>query len=1425
MAALEHIEKLHFRYRNLLESHAITQTFTLLPQDLYSIGIDDLRGVGMVDLVICGFPCNGFSNAGKGKGLNDKRSKVFFEMCRVMHLLEVVNEIPIPYIVENVVPGVGRYPHLTHHLDIVHYLIGDSIQVEAGHLGATGRRLRLFFTGAAEALQVTPDLVSAMVHSISPFPLADVQVLLDENHRVKECIKEDEFNEVGQPMRILPTLMSYENSFAYRTPGPGRLLNTLTGLTEEPSASEREKMLGFVSGCTSAPHISERDRREILGQCFEQHSLVFLIAVLRGIERLKASKEDLPVRLEFGSENVTPEKFKAARVFTPNVKSSRASQYNTFLEWTIAKGGGDTYIPRDMDFVNPTEYASIDETFDEKDEKNTGWRLGSQLDVQEKKSLKLLLDEFASSVFAFDMSQMGHYTDILFTIDTESNEPIYSKPHRLSGKEKEVMQNKIDELVAAGIVRPSSSQWASASLLPSKKDADGNFTDFRLVHDYRPLNIQTKPFYHMIPTVEDILTEIGESKANIYSLMDLRSAYFQCGIDPDHIHKTAFWGPEGLYEYLRMPQGVKNAPMHYQRIMQQVLEYKGAHEAMGGESKRSKIFLSNLKRLRAIDSKWKWTDEQVKLSLNKPFCRPYLDDIIVFSKNLFEMKLHLLWIWACLRTVNLKLHPHKCRIGTIKLDYLGHDLTPDGIGIQTRKVEAIQVIPPPTDISKVRAFCGIINYFRKLIPHLSHLSRPLNDLLKKDTPWEWTDVHQHAFESLKEALTTAPVLRHPDPDKHFYLHTDWSINGIGGVLLQEHEVDGEKLEFPVCYISRSTTSAEKNYSSYEGELSAVIHCVTSLRHLLLGRNFTIVTDCRPLHWVMQNHKLKGKLARWALILQEYLPFSVQHRPGTSNVIADALSRSPIASSPDDDSDTETTSSDQSIRMRTPLLSSSLSPPSTTKDPWEDPILLTALQTGNMPINLSPQEHSQLVRRMSRYRWEDGRLHHASADTNRLTEIPPPDKRFDIIESLHEQNGHFGVRRTISLVKLHYNWPGLYNDVAAAIQRCTTCDRIKASFTGTLSHMQPVPLNSLMYRWSCDLFGPLEATTLGNQYVMLCVEQFSKWAEAIPIPDKTSAETSRAFYENVLCRYGSCAEVCTDQGGEWGGDFRTLLEKNYIDHRTTSADHPQANGQVERLVQTVKKALRKALLDDPEKDWDDLLPRIMLAYRCSKQASLASFSPYFLLYGRNPLLPGVLPRKFQEVIDFSASPDRAATIIAQRAVILEEAIPLAFDNLLAAQHRDTLRYAYTRSGIYQPRLKKFEVGDFVYLRRARRYALHPANSRTILKVVQIKPSGVILLEGADNRQIEEHINNLAPCHLPDLVKPQDIPREFRSQDEQIDDIICDVCGRADDEPAMLLCDECNRGFHKYCLSPPLRRRPVGDWFCSEHESTRIPVYST
>jgi hypothetical protein len=236
---------------------------------------------------------------------------------------------------------------------------------------------------------------------------------------------------------------------------------------------------------------------------------------------------------------------------------------------------------------------------------------------------------------------------------------------------------------------------------------------------------------------------------------------------------------------------------------------------------------------------------------------------------------------------------------------------------------------------------------------------------------------------------------------------------------------------------------------------------------------------------------------------------------------------------------------------------------------------------------------------------------------------------------------------------------------------------------------------MFYMWGVDLCKMPFKSASENRYVVVTIENFSKWIELVPIPEKTSHYTAAAL-RGVLCRYGAPAEFLTDQDEEFQGEFAELLTKVLVDHRLTSRDHPQSNGLAERMVQTVKEALRKFVLKSNRHHWDLQLCWIAMGYRMSRQNSLAGYSPYFLLFGRWPIVGTAIKKVYSKVVDLD-DPKTWARVVEERAKLFEWEMPIAFQNLAIAQHHDTLRYAHTRVGDYKPKLKWFEAGDLVYLK--------------------------------------------------------------------------------------------------------------------------------
>jgi hypothetical protein len=484
------------------------------------------------------------------------------------------------------------------------------------------------------------------------------------------------------------------------------------------------------------------------------------------------------------------------------------------------------------------------------------------------------------------------------------------------------------------------------------------------------------------------------------------------------------------------------------------------------------------------------------------------------------------------------------------------------------------------------------------------------------------------------------------------------------------------------------------------------------------------------------------------------------------------------------------------------------------DVWEDEATMHLLRNGTHLPNSSDAEQRRAGRRAGSYSMQGGALYRVFNDSkSRL--VPKPPDRLDLIRRTHEEIWHFGIRRTSALLLTQHWWYGMYRDVENFVRHCEHCDRVNTSFATPQPDLHPLPVQGLFYRWGVDLCGPLPATKTGNVYVMICVEHFSKYTVLVPLPDKEAGTTSFAYLHHVLGRFGASAEVCTDGGTEWKGPFAQLLLDSLIDHRQTSPNHPQANGLAERVVQTCKRALRRMARQRAEgRNWDELLPYVMLGYNCSTHKS-TGFSPYLILHGVEPTIPPAIKPRFDAPVSFDGEELAAASILA-RADAMRQRMAIAGENLLIAQHRDTLRYAALRGGGYHPKLREFDVGDYVYYRNtSSRTTLDPPAQPTILRVIEVRPSGILVLEGHCGQTLKSHVKDCAPCHLPIRDEVVD-PRVARPSAT----LSCQTCRSPKGEEWMLLCDSCGTGWHTYCLRPALKQIPEGTWVCPNCTSKGI-----
>ena len=455
-------------------------------------------------------------------------------------------------------------------------------------------------------------------------------------------------------------------------------------------------------------------------------------------------------------------------------------------------------------------------------------------------NLKIVLEQYADLFVG--KSQPVKATDQLTpaTIET-TGPPIRQRSYRLPMAKQECVEKEVSEMLKDGIIRPSDSPWASPIVLVGKKDGSTRFCV-----DYRKLNAVTTQDAHPLPHIQEIFDNLRGAK--IFSTLDLKSGYWQIPVDKASIPKTAFTCHLGLFEFVRMPFGLTNAPAIFQRAMTKALQ-----------------------------------------GLVGKICMVYIDDIIVYSQNEKQHAKDLEAVFQRLKQFGLQLKPSKCEIGKDQLDLLGYIISAQGIQPQPEKIEAISQMEPPTTVKGVQSFMGMVNYYRQFIPNMAEISAPLTNLTKKYVRFEWTLECQEAFEQLKQALTQAPVLAHPDLSKPYILYTDASATAVGGILVQEQE----GTERVIAYVSHKFTGAAQNWSAIEKEAYAVLYSLKKFHCYLYGAKFEIHTDHKPLKSLFQDEQKNSKLQRWAIQIAEY-GAPILYHPGKLNVRADMLSRISVA---------------------------------------------------------------------------------------------------------------------------------------------------------------------------------------------------------------------------------------------------------------------------------------------------------------------------------------------------------------------------------------------------------------------------------------------------------------------------------------------------------------------------------------------------
>ena len=674
-------------------------------------------------------------------------------------------------------------------------------------------------------------------------------------------------------------------------------------------------------------------------------------------------------------------------------------------------------------------------------------------------------------------------------------QPRFYRPRAIPYALRSRVDQALEKLVADGVLEPVRfSEWA-APIVPIVK-RDGSIRvcgDYKLTVNQAAL-VDTYP----LPLVQDIFASLANGKT--FTKLDLAHAYQQLILDADSRPYTTINTHKGLFQHTRLPFGVAAAPAIFQRTMESLLG-------------------------------------------DLPHVCIYLDDILVTGESESAHLRNLAAVLERLAASGVRLKREKCSFMIHEVEYLGHCISAKGIHPVPEKVSAVREAPPPQDVSQLRSFLGMVNYYGKFLPNLATLLRPLYDLLQSTKTWSWECPQKQAFDKAKELLSSAPLLTHYDPSKPLILACDSSPYGVGAVLSHQFEDNTER---PIAYASRTLSPAELKYAQLDKEALSIVFGVKHFHQYLFGRKFVILSDHKPLQYLLGETRgippmASARIQRWAIMLSAY-QYEIRYKPGANHANADGLSRLPIPNHI-----TEIPIPGDVLLLFRTLESTPIRATQIRQWTDTDPVLSRVRRNilGGW-VEANDPELQPYQSRASELSVQDGCVLWGSRV------VVPTKGREGVISILHEQ--HPGITRIKRLARGHVWWPGIDKELELAVRSCVECQEHQKSPANVPMHPWEWP-DRPWARLHIDYAGPIKGK-------MVLVVSHSKWMEALVVNSATSNATVEKL-QTVFATHGLPEVIVSDNGTAFTSDeFALFVQRNGIRHLISAPYHPASNGLAE-----------------------------------------------------------------------------------------------------------------------------------------------------------------------------------------------------------------------------------------------------------------------